>query len=260
LYFVYRALSRFAVLGWTAAALGFSTPAYAVSIIGDGWEGAGSGPIQIGYHIVGSGTPDLPNENVLVELALSKWAQHAPIHFTETGQSGADNSIDFYFAFELDAPHFVQSDGPWGDVGYAFFPDDLNPEPLAGDIFFDEAETWLGGTTAPGVCTASGCQLFFVAMHEIGHALGLVHSSDSQNDPASNPSVMSPFFTPTSGPHPGFGAFSELQAADIEKLQLLYGSGSGSVNPLQALPEPGSGLLLGLGLAGVAWVRRRRGA
>src|ERR1035441_4350215 len=60
-------------------------------------------------------------------------------------------------------------DGPGGVLAHTFYPSPPNPEPLAGDVHFDASETW-----GVGVNT----DLFSVALHEAGHALGMAHSSD----------------------------------------------------------------------------------
>ena len=63
-----------------------------------------------------------------------------PITFTEVAVGGQPDSLDFYFSLNLGAPHGFLSDGPFGNLAMGFFPDDVNANPLAGDIVFDDAD------------------------------------------------------------------------------------------------------------------------
>jgi hypothetical protein len=56
-----------------------------------------------------------------------------------------------------------------GDLAHAF-PPNYHVPGLAGDIHFDDAESWSDSTSA------ATKDLVTVAAHEIGHALGLGHS------------------------------------------------------------------------------------
>ena len=60
-------------------------------------------------------------------------------------------------------------DGPGGVLAHTFFPAPPNPEPIAGDMHFDDSESWHIG---------SDTDLFSVALHELGHSLGLGHADD----------------------------------------------------------------------------------
>ena len=60
-------------------------------------------------------------------------------------------------------------DGPGGTLAHTFYPAPPNPEPIAGDMHMDADENWnVGGEP----------DVFSLALHEAGHALGLGHSDD----------------------------------------------------------------------------------
>ncbi|KAK4875144.1 hypothetical protein RN001_011566 [Aquatica leii] len=98
-----------------------------------------------------------------VKLALEMWARDSRLTFTEV-KSDADIYLDFVPRVHNDAYPF---DGPSGVLAHAFFP----PTALSGDVHFDEEEDWKIMTTP-----TSGTDFFSVALHELGHSLGLHHS------------------------------------------------------------------------------------
>jgi hypothetical protein len=105
---------------------------------------------------------------------------------------------------------------------------------MYGDIHFDTAETWKIGFGG------SGFDIFTVAAHEIGHAIGLDHTTVPS-------SLLNAFYSE---------AFGGLQADDIAGAQHLYGA------PVTTtVPEPTTGLLLLTGMISfMVCVRRKRSA
>lgn len=97
---------------------------------------------------------------------------------------------------------------------------------ITGDVHFDNANTWGDGTT--------GIDFLTVALHELGHALGLGHSSVVG-------SIMEPVYA---------GVRHTLHADDIAGIQAIYGPGT-------VIPEPATMTLLGLGMLGMAYRRRK---
>jgi hypothetical protein len=99
---------------------------------------------------------------------------------------------------------------------------------IAGDMHFDDANVWSDGGGAGTI------DFYTVALHELGHALGLGHSTVSG-------SVMEAFYG---------GQRRNLTADDIAGIQAIYGP----------VPEPSTYVLMFAGLLGVAGVARRRAA
>ena len=80
-------------------------------------------------------------------------------------------------------------DGPGYVLAHAYYPYEFDA--FGGDIHFDSDENW----TFDGRHSKNGVDFYNVAVHEIGHSLGLAHSSDRN-------SVMYPYYK--SAPSFGF--------------------------------------------------------
>jgi hypothetical protein len=168
--------------------------------MGSGWLKDGSGNVSIGYFF-DTMTAKLGQNTVRSEVAraFSEWMRYANVTISSAQQQAAARSIDILFASGThgDAYPF---DGPGGVLAHTFYPAPLNPEPIAGDIHFDNAEDWNVG---------ADIDLFSVALHEAGHALGLAHSQNAD-------AVMYPYYRLSTG----------LTNDDIQAIQSLYGSPS----------------------------------
>ena len=128
-----------------------------------GWDGPGQGGAELTYFI--GRAPDGISQSQFestIEQALKVWADVVDVKFTQTNQAGLSDSLDF-----TSRP----IDGQGGTLARAYFPDDVNPSRIAGDVEFDSNDSWEVGNARGG----RAFDLLYVAVHEIGHALGIEH-------------------------------------------------------------------------------------
>nr|AJE28209.1 matrix metallopeptidase 12 [Castor fiber] len=157
-------------------------------------------------------TPDMKREDVdyAIQKAFQVWSDVTPLKFRRIHAGEADIVIRFAYR---DHGDFNSFDGKDGILAHAFGPG----SGIGGDAHFDEAETWSKST--------QGRNLFLVAVHELGHSLGLGHSRDPN-------AIMYPNYR-----HFDLNTF-HLSADDVRGIQSLYG-GPGTHQPK---PNPdGSG-------------------
>ncbi|KAF7663049.1 hypothetical protein LDENG_00219970 [Lucifuga dentata] len=127
--------------------------------------------------------------------AWKLWANVVPIHLRKRSRRVADIVISFHSSDHEDGSPF---DGKGGILAHAFQPG----FGIGGDVHFDADEDWS--------FNATGFNLFAVAVHEFGHALGLPHSSDPG-------AIMYPVYN--------FEPNSDLQLSfrDVKDVQHMYG-------------------------------------
>ncbi|MGI8991285.1 MAG: matrixin family metalloprotease [Bryobacteraceae bacterium] len=167
-------------------------------IVGHGWPRDGAGGVQLTYVFDGL-TPRVPAPTTAAEIsrALQEWTKYANVHFTAGEDASAPRTIRVTFATGAHGDGYpFQSFG--SALAHTFYPAPPNAEPLAGDMHLNEEENWHSG---------ANIDIFTVALHEAGHALGLGHSDKPG-------AIMYPYYR--------FGA--GISSDDIAGIQALYGA------------------------------------
>jgi hypothetical protein len=127
-------------------------------------------------------SPDLPSarQRAVIADAWQRWASIVPLVFREV-TSTPDVEIRFARGDHGDtADGGAPFDGVGNVLAHAFGPPPPDTHGIAGDVHFDDDETWQEGFTG-------GIDLLTVAVHEFGHCLGLNHTSVPG-------STMNPFY------------------------------------------------------------------
>ncbi|XP_067285703.1 matrix metallopeptidase-21-like [Pseudorasbora parva] len=150
------------------------------------------------WRLIGEGYSSqlsIDEQKFIFRLAFRMWSEVSPLQFVEDAHSPLED-IDIRLGFGT-GRHLGCSqrfDGAGREFAHAWF---------LGDIHFDDDEHF----TVPN--TGSGISLLKVAVHEIGHVLGLPHIYRPG-------SIMQPSYLPQDG---GF----EIDWMDRKSIQSLYG-------------------------------------
>jgi hypothetical protein len=161
-----------------------------------GWDGAGKGSADLTYFI--GNTPASLNRAAVesaIKTALDAWSNVADIEFIPTNTPGLARSLDFTFG---------NIDGSGGTLAQAYLPSDVNSSRIAGDVKFDSSEKWEIGNALG----STAFDLVRVAVHEIGHSLGLDHSK-------SGSAILAPSVSANE-------YFTKLDPDDVDAILSLY--------------------------------------
>ncbi|XP_037802924.1 stromelysin-3-like [Penaeus monodon] len=153
-------------------------------------------------YFLANWTPQLySKENVQKELrrAFDAWSTYSHLDFKEVEAPDADIVIFFATYNHHDGYSF---DGPSGILAHAYFPYEFGH--YGGDVHFDESEKW----TIKPKDEYAGLDFFTVAVHEIGHSLGLAHSPVAD-------SIMFPYYK-------GYTPHFSLAYDDVMAMWELY--------------------------------------
>lgn len=158
-----------------------------------------------------------------VRRAFAVWEAAANIHFVEVADASNVNirlGLDYI-------------DGASNTLGEAWTQFTAAGSAITSEIRFDTvaSENWT--STANGVVSGSGTPFWLVALHEIGHTLGLGHYTGSV-------AVMNPLIN---------SSLTGLTSSDLHGVQAIYGA-SGTTPPPPVPPPTFAGVLFIGGIGG----------
>lgn len=142
-----------------------------------------------------------------ITRAFAAWSAVSDIQFQRVESSGLFSNAPGAGGDIRVGSHFF--DGQNGILAHAFFPAPNFFSSLVGDIHFDRQENW---SCSP---INNGFDIGIVALHEIGHSIGLDHEE------AGDLAIMNPFYNPS---------LSQLLTDDIQGAVSIYGTPQSSGN------------------------------
>lgn len=150
-----------------------------------------------------NGGLDAAQVQSVIDKAFKSWQREIPINF-EPAQEGINATFKLKWAEGLHGDGELKKfESSQSLYAHAFYPPDCNEE-FTGECHFNNNHIW-------GLSHNAGGDLVFdletVALHEIGHLLGLTHSTDVN-------SIMAPAY---------FGKRRQVKGDALEAIQSIYG-------------------------------------
>jgi Ca2+-binding RTX toxin-like protein len=179
------------VSGATSATLGTSGGVVAWSLVGAGITDQTGAGLFSGSSVALSSFLNFDYLGTL-RAAFDAWASVANIEFIQVQDGGGNIGIGSFPTIRIAGGYM---DGPSQTLAAAFFP---SSNVAGGDMAFDSGETTFWTPHS----------FFLVALHEIGHALGLDHET-------ANLAVMNPYYN---------SSLNSLQTDDISGMRAVYGA------------------------------------
>jgi hypothetical protein len=161
-----------------------------------------------------NGTGDIAGDGERngIRQAFGMWQAQTGLIFREVFVENQADIRIMWSTFDHGDPCVCAFDGQGNVLAHGFFPPP-NLDVFAGDVHFDDSEDWTLDTRSDG---SQPIDLVTVAAHEIGHALGLNHTTVSN-------SLMNSNYT---------GSHRFLGQDDIDGIRSIYG------NPISIVSTP----------------------
>ena len=172
-----------------------------------------------------------PYAQAVVASAFEAWSRVAGLRFVYAPQDNA--AVDIRIGWDTLTPPRSTASGTTTELGetdYRYLTAQNSIQPDVRIRLLDPTSTALSDATGVPTYTSYGVTLYQIALHEIGHAIGLAHDNDDPN------AIMYPY------------ASSEnrvLAAPDIAGAQAIYGTPPADVVDIGANQETLSGSLSG---------------
>lgn len=177
-----------------------------------------------------SGDLDGGIQRQIIRQAFDVWAAVIPLTFTEASSAsqadivigfGSGTHCELYQTASAQCPNDprIAFDGPQGVLAHCYYPPGQGGS-SAGDCHFDEGEQWTNANN-----DQFAVSLLSVAIHELGHGLGLDH------EPNDTSAIMYPSYDQNN-------VKIALGQDDIQGIQSLYGARDGSLPPENPPPPP----------------------
>lgn len=147
------------LLVWALFMFGFTAKGEEFNYSAPTWADRQTGEASLDWCVV---LPAPSDAEAQIEAALAEWAKYIQVEFRR-GACYADRTLTFSW---LPADHGDGTVFSGYGIAHAFYPAGLSPEPEAGDVHFLRDHDW------------TPAELYLIALHEIGHALGLSHGRD----------------------------------------------------------------------------------